>query len=363
VKITRWIVLLVVVLPVVAFSSESISWTFYAPGATVSGPFNMQGSGVPAYPDAEGQNNSESLHTLDDVRMGKSRYVTLASARVMKGRWYCIGAVVYTSPIDRQTHTLTNVVGYVHDTGCAFNGSCSSNFLNQFSRGVVRTDKMDIALGRFYGWGAGVAAQFVIKNLNRAPSSWQLITGLPVAGSSNNPSACNGTPSEAGVPYVAQYSPTSITDPYSTYGNFGAFGNGGMFSGAQGMTGTFQPINGSQSNGILYGKDYNYGEGNGASPNDQDKNLAPPGESAMNLLLWPKTVLRGESINVIWTSVNMAKDSCQVLFDGQVFATGSEGSKQFKTVTWDKSAPSFVLRCKDSAGNVREVSDTAQITQ
>src|SRR5262249_46126816 len=156
-------------------ASSAISWTFYAPGASGW----MQGPITAASKDASGQSNA--IHTLDDVRLGKSTYVTLASASSMRGRWYCIGTVTYTSPIDRQTHTLQNVVGYIHDTGCAFNGTCSCSSLPQYCNGAAHPEKMDIAVGNFQGWGALDAANFVSKNPNRAPAAWQQISGPPSA--------------------------------------------------------------------------------------------------------------------------------------------------------------------------------------
>jgi hypothetical protein len=87
----------------------------------------------------------------------------------------------------------------------------------------------------------------------------------------------------------------------------------------------------------------------------------PGGTSVFNLVLWPKSVQRGGTVTVVWTSVNMAKDSCQVLFDGQEFAKSNEGSKPFRTVTSDPGTISFTLRCQHAQGQYKEQSASATI--
>ncbi|MCE9541088.1 hypothetical protein K8R03_00840 [Candidatus Kaiserbacteria bacterium] len=196
--------------PVPINAAESINWTFYAPGAAGW----MQGGLTAAAKDASGATNA--IHTLDDVRTGASKYVTLASATVMRGRWYCIGAVTYTSPInnggDGQVHTLQNVVGYVHDTGCAFNGTCSCSSLPQYCNRIPHPEKMDIPVGNFGGWGALQAANYVTKNKNIATTNWQQIAGLPTGSDASGP--CGGVAQETGVPTPAQYRPATILDAY-----------------------------------------------------------------------------------------------------------------------------------------------------
>jgi hypothetical protein len=84
--------------------------------------------------------------TLDDVRLGKSPFVTLAGDPSRYGQTVNMGSLTYTSPIDRQSYTLPNVTGYVHDTGSAFKG---------------RPDKLDVATGDFRGWSPQAASALV----------------------------------------------------------------------------------------------------------------------------------------------------------------------------------------------------------
>lgn len=189
-----------------AEAANTINWTFYGPGAAGW----MQGPMTASAKDFEGSSNA--IHTLDDVRTGKSKYVTLASATVMKGRFYCIGTVTYTSPPmnggDGKTHTIENVIGYVHDTGCAFNGTCSCAKLPQYCDGRPRTDKMDIAVGNFNGASAEYAMNYITKNPNRAPASWTQIAGIPQQGSQSAAlSPCGGQVKEDGTPVSATYTP------------------------------------------------------------------------------------------------------------------------------------------------------------
>lgn len=195
--------------PLVAGASQSINWTFYGPGAAGK----MQGGMSAA---AKGPDGSNVIRTLDDVRTGKSKFVTLASAKSMMGKWFCIGTVTYTSPTtgpgDGKTHTLENVVGYVHDTGCAFNGTCSSGWLPQYSSGRQRVDKMDIPVGNFTGWGAGPTMTYITKNKNSASKTWQQIAGPPTGKITGTGSACGGEPRESGPSMAATYKPKDITD-------------------------------------------------------------------------------------------------------------------------------------------------------
>lgn len=121
--------------------------TFYAPGAGG----NIEGKYETSRPNLEGEKNSAGNpipRTLDDVRLGKANYVTLASDPSNYGKTYNLGTVTYTSALDNQTYELQNVTGYVHDTGSAFKG---------------RPDKFDIAVGNFNGWSASAGSQFVDK--------------------------------------------------------------------------------------------------------------------------------------------------------------------------------------------------------
>lgn len=123
--------------------------TFYAPGA--SGP-------VGKYKDLEGpfatsRKNPETGQaipsTLDDVRLGRAKAVTVAGDPSRYGQSVNLGPITYRSPIDGQTYTLPDVKGYVHDTGSAFQG---------------RPDKLDIAVGDFRGWTPQQASAFVSKD-------------------------------------------------------------------------------------------------------------------------------------------------------------------------------------------------------
>ncbi len=196
-----------------AEAANSINWTFYGPGAAGW----MQGPMTASQKDAEGSSNG--IHTLDDVRTGKSKYVTLASASVMKGRYFCIGTVTYTSPPgnggDGKTHTIENVVGYIHDTGCAFNGTCSCARLPQYCDGRARTDKMDIAVGNFNGYSADYAMKYITKNPNRAPKDWTQIAGIPqsIQSGQSSTAPCGGQVKEEGTPVAAAYIPPATSAP------------------------------------------------------------------------------------------------------------------------------------------------------
>lgn len=97
-------------------------------------------------------------------------------------------------------------------------------------------------------------------------------------------------------------------------------------------------------NNSQYQNPYQQNYSNGSTP------VGGAGAGAANIMVQPKTVARGQTILVSWTSVNMTKDSCKVTFQDQLFAQGSEGSKPFKTVSSDTGTLTFTLTCTDATG-------------
>lgn len=97
--------------------------TSYSPQHPSSPRYQMEGGYESSQP---GLDRSSYVKTLEDVRTGKSNYVTLAgdnrSGSSQIGKTYIIPSITYIGD-DRQSHTLTNVRAYVHDTGSAFNNN------------------------------------------------------------------------------------------------------------------------------------------------------------------------------------------------------------------------------------------------
>jgi hypothetical protein len=103
----------------------------------------MEGGYESTYKGLDGQS---IVRTLDDVYNGRSTYVTLAgdnrpgSSQI--GNKYIIPVISYTDN-KGQSHTLTNVLAYVHDTGSAFNNPSS-----EYWRGGDAGMDFDIAVTR-----------------------------------------------------------------------------------------------------------------------------------------------------------------------------------------------------------------------
>ncbi len=148
--------------------------TFYGPGAGGS----VQGGWETAFPNLEGK---AIPRTLDEVRLGKSRYVSVATAPENKGKFFYLGDVTYRSPIDNKVHTMKDVYGYSHDTGDAFKvGTCA-----KYNTCSVRLSKVDIAVGDFRGWSGSRAYAFLTGPGQSYGGSvvhpWQQVAGLPSA--------------------------------------------------------------------------------------------------------------------------------------------------------------------------------------
>lgn len=108
----------------------------------------IDGVHIAAYSPQEGDNSIEGrpgldgkalIRTLDDVRSGESKYVTLAGNPEYYDSTYTIPSITYVSYAANSSGenvTLTNVVGYVHDTRREFRG--------------VAEGRYDIPVGRDY---------------------------------------------------------------------------------------------------------------------------------------------------------------------------------------------------------------------
>jgi len=87
----------------------------------------------------------------------------------------------------------------------------------------------------------------------------------------------------------------------------------------------------------------------------------PGAGAALNLEVWPHTLVRGQTLLVYWTSVNMQQNSCQVLFQNQQLAQSNEGVKPFKTTSFDPGTLSFTLNCTDANGQLHTSRDSATL--
>lgn len=170
--------------------------TFYAPGSDSK----IEGLWKTFLPNEEGAVDSDGdgvPRTLDDVRLAKYDYVSLASDPINFGKYFDMGPVTYTSPIDRLTYTgdpdvaaktgalfsfrLMHVIGLVHDTGAAFNPETCARW---HTCGLT-TYKFDVAVGDFRGWPGKEAEKFVDDKDKQtyggnAIHIWQEIPQLPV---------------------------------------------------------------------------------------------------------------------------------------------------------------------------------------
>lgn len=285
-------------------SQTNASVTCYAPGlgGIIEGPFATS---------RPGSNKTGSIPTtLDDVRLaaaqGVSIPVTLAMHPMHYGKYYNIGNVTYTSAIDGKTYPLQNVVGYVHDTGCAFwedgrvegkQKSCCAKY--NTCADVYR--KMDIAHGDYrttYTKGG-------VFDVNNGPSCKKV-----------NKTVCQiggplSTPPTVGLGVL-----NPGNDQRMSLANFQTGGLGQGITTAPGITsspqmgGATQPTTGTAQNqqslsSQLLQQNTQTGT---AGPSDALSLIPPIGF----LLAQPKIVKRGAPITVSWAALG-AVSSCAVL--------------------------------------------------
>lgn len=298
--------------------------------------------------------------TLDDVRLGRCKYVSLAANPAYAGRYFYMGTVRYASPIDKgngkgQEYELTDVIGYVNDTGCAFkapgeSGSCCAKY-NTCS-GVGK--KFDVAVGDFRGWNAVNASQFVDRQryCSNFNTIFYQVGGAPVTPPpvTSQPVGTGDIAIVKGNPVGTNYGPFGLgIQPYTPPGgivglspNQGAFSGQGASSGMGASSGTGATpvsalLNGQSPLGVSTGS----GSGSGSDADSDGKT----GLSASIIVVQPKNARAGLVI-VSWTSVNMKPSSCKVMKDGEEFATGNEATKRD---TIEKSVE-YALECTTPAG-------------
>ncbi len=280
-------------------SQINASFTCYAPGlgGKIEGPFatskkGLTGVSIPA--------------TLDTVRLGTSKAVTLAAHPMHYGKYINLGTITYTSAIDGATYTMTNVVGYVHDTGCAFweNGrvegeqkSCCAKY--NTCADVYR--KIDIAHGDYrttYTKGG-------VFDVNNGPSCKKI-----------SKTVCQiGGPLTV-APQITSSGIAPGNDQKMSLANMQTGGLGQGITKAPGITTSPQMGGASQQTGgaaqnqqtlssLLLQQNTQTGTAGSA---DILSGLSPAGF----LIAQPKTVKRGAPITVSWAAIG-AVSSCAVL--------------------------------------------------
>lgn len=124
--------------------------------------------------------------TLEDVRTGRSTYVTLAGDPSFYGREYVLPSVSWV--VNGQRHTLTNVRGVVHDTGSAFTGAPEGRFDIAVARDLDQQERNQSMRGvQFVPKGAGVsahAADLVTDARGFAADRRKLVSNDPLAAAS-----------------------------------------------------------------------------------------------------------------------------------------------------------------------------------
>lgn len=343
--------------------------TCYAPGAggAIEGDF---ATSKPSLVLSSGGNPMELMkegpripRTLDDVRLGKSQYVTLASNQINNGKWYLIGTVTYTSVIDNKQYTLQNVVGYSHDTGSAFNSSGCM----KYGTCSVMTRKFDIAYGDFRG---GQSDKIIYKSPTclQKNQTWKQIGGAITSATTvldtqtytRGPTTVNG---------ISPFDPRS----YEYYCLKSAYP---VIVVPTGSVPASQCLNSPYQQSAMYPQSSGQttqSAGTVSSQTNTSKATSVTGLSASSsiatttpsavaaLIAQPTIVSRGSYITLSWSSMGMRTDvPCSVSMFTSTTAQANEGSKKILVTAMMPSPVTFSLSCTSNAGVL--VQRTASVT-
>ncbi|HWO07048.1 MAG TPA: hypothetical protein VNM40_00515 [Candidatus Paceibacterota bacterium] len=276
--------------------------TYYVPIGTTGGDCRntMQGCIATSCKGVAKVNNEYArLPTcLDAVRLGQAQYVTLASDWSNQGKYFHLGDITYISALDNQKHTVRNVIGYVHDTGCAFTGTCSAAMRARYGfSSVPRPDKLDVCVTTC-PWCTDAQASALAsgKNVSIAYSS-------------------------SGIVDPGQFRPTGYTGSISAMSPaLGAYASQGAYPGP---SSAYVPNSAINPNGTPSSS----GTQPQSSPLPSGANTTQ--RSAGIVLAQPGTVRRGQSLVLSWSSVGMRENSCMIRFkDGEEIARTNNGTQR-----------------------------------
>lgn len=291
--------------------------TVYIPINTPGCSTSVQGCIVTSAKGLDGRN---SPITVDAVRLGKARVATCASDRSNYGKYFNIGVVTYRSDVDKQMHTVQNVVCYVHDTGGAFYGHPE-----KLDLAVTLCPECTDADARRLASGSGVSARgfgpldaniFAQTGFDQNPidSGYYCVTSIdPVV------VVPSGT-----VPTSRCYNQQPAPNPFAQLASRLTAPN---------LVSPVQPLR------------------QGSNPtNNQVSPTTPPPPAAL-LIAQPSVVVRGNLVLVSWSSVGMnTQTPCRISAQGQSFAEGNTGSKTFPTNSTSAGQTAFTLSCVTQAG-------------
>lgn len=310
------------------------------PGLKPSGVKNSKGQDV--YPNKP--------TCLDAVRLGEAKYVTVASAASNYGKYYNLGTITYRSALDNQMYTVQNVVGYVHDTGCAFNGTCSASMRARFGfSSVPRPDKLDICTTvcpTCTDAQAGALAQG--KNVAIQRSNAGAPDPVPTYANTSSPFGASPFSSGSANPFGGQ----NVQGGMGARGVQGAYGGVGAV-GAQGTSPTALGSGGSIGEQLLQGTQ-NYVQSAIVSE-----------RHAATLLVSATEAGKGTRVLVSWATVGMKTDTqCKVVTNAgsaDVLLTTSNNGSQLVEIPFS-SGPEFTVRLHCSPQVGVAIEKKAQVT-
>lgn len=318
--------------------------TYYVPHAAPGCGSSMEGCIATSCPYAEPVSGgyAKTPVCLDAVRLKKAKYVTLSSAASNYGKYFNLGTITYRSALDNQVYTVENVIGYVHDTGCAFNGTCSAAMRARYGfSSSPRPDKIDVCTTICPTCNDKTAGDYALgKNVSRIPSGQGAYDPSPVTGL--------GAPVYGNSALSALFSPPqqgiAVSTGVGAYPAQGAHPSSGV-PGQPSIPTT--PLVGSQSTD------------GGAS------NL--PGPAVATLLSQTTTVTRGRTMTISWSSLGMSSlPQCRlaVTFPGsaeQVIQEDNNGSEMVRVpLSSGTGTANIRLRCVSAKGDA--VEKTASVT-
>ncbi|MEN9413386.1 MAG: hypothetical protein RLZZ342_473 [Candidatus Parcubacteria bacterium] len=293
-----------------------------------------------------GPNGKAVPCTLDDFRLQRRGcwYVTLAGNQANYNKYFNMGTITYVSVEDGREYTMTNVLGFVHDTGSAFNSSGCA----KYNTCGIMMQKFDVAYGDYRNGGNINLVNKSAFCANKS-STWLQVGGQVdrpmitdggyVGGNTGGPgNVATGSGTNPYYPMQPAGSPYASASPVPASSGSGSSGGGGAVPVSQ-QIGPASPFSAVSSNPAATNLQTALQQPNTPAH-------VPNAPSVGQLIVQPLRSSKEGSFHLSWTSLNMRSSPvCTVRERSRVLGEGSEGSRSVVAREFPTGTSRFELTC------------------